>query len=443
MDSKKIILIKDNENKIIKSLKKKIPTEIPNENKLTLLVLTLMEIVFSNKDNYDNVIKFLKKKKILDSKLVDEVNNNYNDIKFSLIEVINLLNKKQINSLLTYTKNIIINKENHEIENSSNYRRNFIEFELLGHGGYGCVYKILHKFEQNMYAIKKIVVTKEIIINNIDIFREIKLLSRLEHKNIVKYYSSWIENDIDTIQEYYKNKLIQISEDKLVQTSEDKSIQTSEDKLIQTSEDNLPILFIQMELCDDTIHNYINKNLELDKIIYYFKNIVEGVKYLHKNNIIHRDLKPSNILIKNDIPKICDFGLSKKINLSTEKNNELILYKKEEYLDIELNNFSNSSSSSNSSNFSYDIGTSIYRAPEINTGKYNNKIDVYSIGIILIELLMNNTKTKYEKIINLEKILKTRKKPLPNLITNLYDDLILNMTCKNPNKRIDIDQINF
>ena len=46
MDSKKIILIKDNENKIIKSLKKKIPTEIPNENKLTLLVLTLMEIVF-------------------------------------------------------------------------------------------------------------------------------------------------------------------------------------------------------------------------------------------------------------------------------------------------------------------------------------------------------------------------------------------------------------
>ena len=127
MDSKKIILIKDNENKIIKSLKKKIPNELPNENKLTLLVLTLMEIVFSNKDNYDNVIKFLKKKKILDSKLVDEVNNNYNDIKFSLIEVINLLNKKQINSLLTYTKNIIINKENHEIENSSNYRRNFIE----------------------------------------------------------------------------------------------------------------------------------------------------------------------------------------------------------------------------------------------------------------------------------------------------------------------------
>ena len=108
-----------------------------------------MEIVFSNKDNYDNVIKFLKKKKILDSKLVDEVNNNYNDIKFSLIEVINLLNKKQINSLLTYTKNIIINKENHEIENSSNYRRNFIEFELLGHGGYGCVYKILHKFKSN------------------------------------------------------------------------------------------------------------------------------------------------------------------------------------------------------------------------------------------------------------------------------------------------------
>ena len=85
--------------------------------------------------------------------------------------------------------------------------------------------------------------------------------------------------------------------------------------------------------------------------------------------VIHRDIKPSNVLIKyqNDhtICKLCDFGLSK------------ILEKQ----------------SSNTSS----IGTPRYRAPEIYTGNYSEKIDIYSLGISTKELFYNLLVNKYEK----------------------------------------------
>lgn len=42
-----------------------------------------------------------------------------------------------------------------------------------------------------------------------------------------------------------------------------------------------------------------------------FRNILEGVNYLHKMNIVHRDLKPENIMYEWDVLKIVDFGASK------------------------------------------------------------------------------------------------------------------------------------
>ena len=74
----------------------------------------------------------------------------------------------------------------------------------------------------------------------------------------------------------------------------------------------IPIPFLEMEYCDDSLENILRKKrvlppLEAARIIF---EVAEGLKYAHSKGIIHRDLKPSNILLKNGIPKISDWGLS-------------------------------------------------------------------------------------------------------------------------------------
>lgn len=130
---------------------------------------------------------------------------------------------------------------------------------------------------------------------------------------------------------------------------------------------------------DDKIH-FIFKQAayDLSKFIYaasvtdfwlikrYMINILLGTEYLHFNKIIHRDLKPSNILIFGDekdvmgtsnVAKICDFGLSKPYtNQGIQTPNTV---------------------------------TSWYRAPEITIGypNYDYKVDVWSLGCILFEMV--------------------------------------------------------
>jgi serine/threonine protein kinase len=78
---------------------------------------------------------------------------------------------------------------------------------------------------------------------------------------------------------------------------------------------------------------------------------------LAKNNTIHRDLKPANILISNGLFKICDFGFSKVIKDPSVANKTC-------------------------------VGSPIYMAPQILDKKdYSAKCDIWSLGIIMYELI--------------------------------------------------------
>ena len=69
-----------------------------------------------------------------------------------------------------------------------------------------------------------------------------------------------------------------------------------------------------MELCDQNLKEYLissNKNLDENKKLEIFKQIVTGYIDLYNNRIIHGDLKPDNILVKDDVFKIADFGLAR------------------------------------------------------------------------------------------------------------------------------------
>ena len=71
------------------------------------------------------------------------------------------------------------------------------EFEVLkwlGKGAFGDVLKVRNKLDGGVYAIKRIKLNPKNKQLNKKITREVKLLSRLNHENVVRYYNSWIES---------------------------------------------------------------------------------------------------------------------------------------------------------------------------------------------------------------------------------------------------------
>jgi hypothetical protein len=82
-----------------------------------------------------------------------------------------------------------------------------------------------------------------------------------------------------------------------------------------------------------------------------------GLVFLHDRGIVHRDLKPANVYIDQQIVKIGDIGLSKSI--SNSRRNEQ----------------------------TQSVGTVYYMAPEVAHGRYGHEVDVYSLGIVLYEMI--------------------------------------------------------
>jgi serine/threonine protein kinase len=318
-----IVKKKSFEKNIIKTLNN--ISNDDNKKKLSIFVVAMLEIIFKNNKNIsEKIINFLDSDNILHD---DIFNDDFVKIKYNIIEMIKSLLPKQI--------------ENEKIMNI--YRNNYDEIEKISEGSFGIVYKVFHKYENSYYAIKKIFITEELLKQNFDYLKEIKIFSKLNHQNIVRFYSSFISFDDKSIEDF-----------------------NSDEEMDIKIENTTSILFIQMELCDKTLYDYINyEKMNEMKSLKYFEEILCGLKYLHSLNIIHRDIKPSNIYLLDNIVKIGDFGLS---TITIDNNKPL----------------------------SDDIGTNFYIAPEISEGVYNNKIDIYGCGIILIELFIN-TKTTIEK----------------------------------------------
>jgi len=82
-------------------------------------------------------------------------------------------------------------------------KEDYIEYEVLGKGSFGLVTKVVHKLDRSEYALKKVrLTTTSLRINGRGdvelgwrrILKEVRTLAKLDHSNIVRYYSSWIED---------------------------------------------------------------------------------------------------------------------------------------------------------------------------------------------------------------------------------------------------------
>jgi len=186
------------------------------------------------------------------------------------------------------------------------------------------------------------------------ILREVRILSKLKHDNVIGYYSSWIGvDDINSAENY------------------------------DDDSDSFLKLYIQMELCNSTLDKYIvnRKSIEEFTNITFIDQICDGLEYIHANNIVHRDIKPKNIFLSDNIVKIGDFGLSRKI------------VKNDRVLTGNIDNI-----------YTSNIGSLLYSAPELlEGGIYDEKVDIYSLGIIIYELF-SLFDTEMEKCKEFEKI---------------------------------------
>ena len=97
--------------------------------------------------------------------------------------------------------------------------------------------------------------------------------------------------------------------------------------------------------------------LGTQKAAFFLREIAKGLSFLHECGIVHRDLKPGNIFYENGCVKIGDYGLSKAI------------------------------SANHNSGQTITVGTVHYMAPEIGAGRYDRSIDIYSLGVLLYEML--------------------------------------------------------
>jgi serine/threonine protein kinase len=157
-------------------------------------------------------------------------------------------------------------------------------------------------------------------------------------------------------------------------------------------------LFIQMQLCaPHTLEDYLwsNERVKAGKINYlqcllYFKQLVEGVLHIHSKSLIHRDLKPKNIFISKDNQiKIGDFGLAKLVKAQTELSSTT---NATDYCDgareTQLVMRAHSPTKSELTDHTKGVGTFLYASPEQYEGtKYDGKSDIFSLGIILYEML--------------------------------------------------------
>ncbi|XP_070261946.1 eukaryotic translation initiation factor 2-alpha kinase 3 isoform X3 [Myotis yumanensis] len=135
-------------------------------------------------------------------------------------------------------------------------------------------------------------------------------------------------------------------------------------------------LYIQMQLCrKENLKDWMNSRCSMeergwDTCLHIFLQIAEAVEFLHCKGLMHRDLKPSNIFFTmDDVVKVGDFGLVTAMDQDEEE--PMVLTPMPAY-----------------ARHTGQVGTKLYMSPEqIHGNNYSHKVDIFSLGLILFELL--------------------------------------------------------
>ncbi|XP_052502680.1 mitogen-activated protein kinase 6 isoform X2 [Budorcas taxicolor] len=211
----------------------------------------------------------------------------------------------------------------------------YMDLKPLGCGGNGLVFSAVDNDCDKRVAIKKIVLTDPQSVKHA--LREIKIIRRLDHDNIVKVFEilgpsgSQLSDDVGSLTE-------------------------------------LSSVYIVQEYMETDLANVLEQGPLLEEHARLFMyQLLRGLKYIHSANVLHRDLKPANLFINTEdlVLKIGDFGLARIMDPHYSHKGHL----------------------------SEGLVTKWYRSPRLllSPNNYTKAIDMWAAGCIFAEMLTGKT----------------------------------------------------
>jgi serine/threonine protein kinase len=132
--------------------------------------------------------------------------------------------------------------------------------------------------------------------------------------------------------------------------------------------------------------------------------ILSGLEFLHERRIIHRDIKPANILLQGKTPRLADFGISRAMQATMVS--------------------------------SAIIGTDAYMSPESFDGKRNAQTDIWSVGVVLYQLLKGSLPFPQDHPSErMFAVLTKEFEPLPNDLPTDLKQIVQKALAKQPEAR--------
>ncbi|MBT2581895.1 Stk1 family PASTA domain-containing Ser/Thr kinase [Planococcus sp. ISL-109] len=177
-------------------------------------------------------------------------------------------------------------------------------------------------------------------------------------------------------------------------------------------ENALPYLVMEY-VPGDTLKEYIIKHspVEPERAVEIMKQLASALAHAHHNHIVHRDIKPQNVLVDGEgNVKISDFGIAMALSATSYTQTNSVL------------------------------GTVHYLSPEqARGGTANKKSDIYSLGIVMFELLTGRLPFSGESAVAIAlKHLQTETPSLKEIVPSLpqsLENIVLKATTKNPQYR--------
>jgi len=144
--------------------------------------------------------------------------------------------------------------------------------------------------------------------------------------------------------------------------------------------------------------------LPVEAVVSITNGILAGLDYLHRAGLTHRDLKPENVLLQDGIPRLTDFGLARVLDIGAQTSNI--------------------------------SGTPRYMAPETFSGFYSAASDLWSVGVMLHEMLSGANPFPTGDLMSLIGAIQSMPPaPLPETVPDRLRQVIARLLAKSPADR--------